>query len=52
MAEEFNYVGKSGVRRFDGPEKATGKAVFTLDMHLPNMLYARILASPYAHAKI
>ena len=30
----------------------SGKAVYTRDIYLPGMLYAKILSSPYAHAKI
>jgi CO/xanthine dehydrogenase Mo-binding subunit len=38
--------------RQDAHERVSGKAVFTRDIHLPGMLYAKILLSPYAHAKI
>lgn len=48
----FNEIGRRGQRRLDGYEKATGKALYTRDMHIPGMLYARVLRSPYAHAKI
>ncbi|MDP2917540.1 MAG: molybdopterin-dependent oxidoreductase, partial [Dehalococcoidia bacterium] len=36
----------------DAPEKVTGSALFTGDMTLPGMLYAKVLRSPYAHAKV
>src|SRR4030067_2139486 len=48
----FNEIGKRGQRRLDGYEKAPGKALYTRDMQIPGMLYARVLRSPYAHAKI
>lgn len=48
---ELDYVGKS-VRRKDGPEKVTGRALYTVDMHLPGMLVGRILRSPHPHARI
>jgi len=48
----FNEIGKRGQRRLDGYEKATGKALYTRDMQIPGMLYARVLRSPYAHARI
>ncbi|MEE9419361.1 MAG: xanthine dehydrogenase family protein molybdopterin-binding subunit [Desulfatiglandaceae bacterium] len=48
----FNEVGKRGVTRYDGYEKASGKAVYTRDIQIPGMLYAKVLASPYAHARI
>jgi CO/xanthine dehydrogenase Mo-binding subunit len=38
--------------RQDAHDKLSGQAVFTRDVHLPGMLYAKILTSPYAHAKI
>jgi len=49
--EELFFVGKS-VPRKDGVEKATGKALYTVDMVLPGMLWGKILRSPYPHAKI
>ncbi len=48
----FNEIGKRGIRRLDAYEKASGKAVYTRDIILPGMLYARVLSSPYAHARI
>jgi xanthine dehydrogenase molybdenum-binding subunit len=38
--------------RQDAYERVSGKAVFTRDVYLPGMLYAKFLTSPYAHAKI
>jgi len=38
--------------RLDGPQKVTGRAVFTHDVRRPGMLHARVLRSPHAHAKI
>jgi xanthine dehydrogenase YagR molybdenum-binding subunit len=40
------------IRRVDGPAKATGKARYTHDVRLPNLLYGRILRSPYASAEV
>jgi xanthine dehydrogenase molybdenum-binding subunit len=48
---EFNHVGKS-LLRTDAVEKATGRAVYVADIKLPGMLYAKILRSEYAHARI
>ncbi|MCC6611793.1 MAG: molybdopterin-dependent oxidoreductase [Burkholderiales bacterium] len=48
---ELNYVGKSW-RRKDGPDKVTGKAVYTQDVKLPGTLVGRILRSPHPHARI
>jgi CO/xanthine dehydrogenase Mo-binding subunit len=38
--------------RQDGYERVSGEAVYTHDICLPGMLYAKILTSPYAYAKI
>lgn len=44
-------VGTRPVRR-DGADKVTGAANFGDDFHMPNMLHAKILRSPHAHAII
>ncbi len=46
-----DLIGAS-VARIDGIEKVTGSATYTADMKLPGMLYARMLLSPHAHARI
>ena len=48
---EFKQVG-SRVRRPDGVDKVTGRALFGADMTAPGMLVGRILRSPHAHARI
>ena len=48
----YDYIGKRGVRRIDGYAKASGKAVYTRDVQIPGMLYAKVMRSPYAHARI
>lgn len=48
----FQNIGKRGVRRIDGYAKASGKAVYTRDMQIPGMLYAKVMRSPFAHARI
>ena len=40
------------MRRVDGPEKASGKAVYAYDARPEGMLYGRILRAPFAAAKI
>jgi xanthine dehydrogenase YagR molybdenum-binding subunit len=40
------------MQRVDGPLKVTGAAHYTYDIRVPNMLFARILRCPHAHAKI
>ena len=42
----------SRLSRQDAHDKLSGQAVFTRDVDLPGMLYAKILTSPYAHARI
>ena len=38
--------------KIDGVERVTGQATYTGDVKLPGMLYARVLRSPHAHARI
>lgn len=44
-------IGKSEVK-VDARKLALGKPVFTDDIHMPGMLYAAMLTSPHAHARI
>jgi 4-hydroxybenzoyl-CoA reductase subunit alpha len=48
---DYNVI-NSRARRIDTPDKATGRAIFIDDMQLPGMLYAGLLQSPLAHARI
>jgi CO/xanthine dehydrogenase Mo-binding subunit len=48
---ELDYVGKRILRK-DGPDKVTGKAIYTVDVQLKGTLVGRILRSPHAHARI
>ncbi|MGB6064711.1 MAG: xanthine dehydrogenase family protein molybdopterin-binding subunit [Desulfomonilaceae bacterium] len=50
--DRFGILGKRGIRRIDGRRKATGKAVYTQDIQLPGMLFARFFTSPYPNARI
>ncbi|MBN1831781.1 MAG: molybdopterin-dependent oxidoreductase [Deltaproteobacteria bacterium] len=43
---------KDNTSRQDAFDRVTGQAVYTRDVKLPGMLYAKTLTSPYAHAKI
>ncbi len=47
----FRSVGKRHPR-VEGPDKVTGRAQYSYDVHLPGQLYARILRSPHPHARI
>ena len=47
----YSEIGKRPVRH-DGVDKVIGKAQYGADLNLPGMLYAKVLRSPYAHAKI
>ena len=42
----------TNLRRIDGAEKVAGQALYTGDLRLPGMAYAKILRSPLAHARI
>jgi len=48
---EFHIVNHSVPRR-DGRVKVTGQAVYVSDVKLAGMAYAKVLRSPYAHARI
>ncbi len=49
--EKLNLIGSS-FRKVDGLAKCTGQTKFTDDISLPRMVYAKLLRSPHAHAKI
>ena len=51
MPESYIAVGKS-LQRIDGVDKVTGSAKYAADIKLENMLHAKLLRSPYAHAKV
>ncbi|MGN6507180.1 MAG: xanthine dehydrogenase family protein molybdopterin-binding subunit [Tepidisphaeraceae bacterium] len=38
--------------RADGPAKTTGTAIYTYDVKLPGMQFARFVVSPHAHATV
>ena len=48
---ERHLIGKR-ISRIDGPWKASGRAKYAYDQNPPNMLYAKLVTSPYAHAKV
>ena len=49
--QEFKIIGKVTPRK-DGRARVTGQEQYTVDIRLPRMLHARIVGSPYAHARI
>ena len=51
MVRDFKILDKE-TPRIDGLERVTGQAHYTEDIQLPGMLYARILRSPYPHARV
>lgn len=50
-AKELRLVGTRPIRP-DGVPKVTGQARYGADYELPGMLWARVLRSPHAHARI
>ena len=48
---KVGYVGRS-VSRVDALDKVTGRAVYSVDVLLPGMLYGATLRSPLPHARI
>lgn len=51
MSKEYRFIGKATPRK-DATDIVTGKAEFISDIKLANMLYGRVLRSPYPHANI
>ena len=51
MVVSRNVVGKSIIRG-EGPDKVSGKAVFTADVTLPGTIWGKVLRSPFPSAKI
>ncbi len=43
---DFKYIGKS-LRRFDGPEKSTGTAIYGMDVDVPGMVIAILMRNPH-----
>src|SRR5436309_13719359 len=48
---QHNTVGKA-TRRQDGTDKVTGRTRYTGDISMPGLLHARLVLSPFAHARI
>ncbi len=42
----------AAIKRREDPNLVTGKGKYTDDLQLPNMTYAAVVRSPYAHARI
>ncbi|MBW1703150.1 MAG: hypothetical protein JRJ50_13740 [Deltaproteobacteria bacterium] len=51
MRDKLSVVGKS-LPRIDAIEKVTGRAKFGIDLKFDGMLYAKLLRSPYPHARV
>jgi len=51
LKNRVDYVGRS-VSRVDALDKVTGRAVYSVDVLLPGMLYGATLRSPLPHARI
>lgn len=49
--EKRKLIGKR-IKRIDGPAKSSGQAKYSFDINRPGMLFAKVVRSPYAHAKI
>ncbi|MFL6310892.1 MAG: xanthine dehydrogenase family protein molybdopterin-binding subunit [Terriglobales bacterium] len=50
-ADQRTLIGKR-ISRVDGPDKVSGRAKYTYDLHRPGMLYGKVVRSPHAHAKV
>ena len=51
MATTQSAIGQS-ITRGEGPDKVTGKSIYTADISVPGMLWGRVLRSPYPYARI
>ncbi len=49
--KNFSVIGKP-LPRIDGMAKCTGETRYANDIELPRMIYAKLLRSPYPHARI
>lgn len=59
MADEYHWPEREKrelmgrrISRVDGPVKVSGKAKYTYDVNRPQMLHAKFVRCPHAHAKI
>jgi CO/xanthine dehydrogenase Mo-binding subunit len=50
-ARPLRVVGRP-LPRVDGLEKVTGRARYVTDLEIPGMAHAKVLRSPYAHARV
>ena len=51
MEDRLSVIGKS-VQRIDALDKVTGRAKYGIDLRVDGMLYAKLLRSPYPHARV
>lgn len=51
MSNKFNVLSRRFPKK-DGISKVTGQEKYASDVILPNMLHARVLRSPYPHARV
>lgn len=51
MRDKLSVVGKSATR-IDAIDKVTGRAKYGIDLKMDGMLYAKLLRSPYPHARV
>jgi xanthine dehydrogenase YagR molybdenum-binding subunit len=50
-AEQRTWIGKR-ISRVDGPDKVSGRAKYTYDVHPPAMLFGKVVRCPYPRAKV
>ncbi|MFC1903009.1 xanthine dehydrogenase family protein molybdopterin-binding subunit [Chloroflexota bacterium] len=51
MEDKYSVIGKS-VPNIDALDKVTGRAKYGIDLKMDAMLYAKMLRSPYPHARV
>lgn len=51
MDHTYTYIGRDAPVN-DAAAKATGQLAYAADLHLPGMLYMKLLLSPVAHGLV
>ena len=49
---QFRYIGREGVKLYDGPDMVSGKAQYGIDTRLPGMLYVVVARPPVYGGKV
>ncbi|MEL6431724.1 MAG: hypothetical protein AAFR54_21315, partial [Planctomycetota bacterium] len=50
--KDLDVLNRDDLRRIDGPDKTTGRAVYTHDVRLPGMVWAKLVRYPRARGTV